>query len=395
MSTQLADRMNLIRGSATSTIVARVAALREKGEDIISLNVGEPDFSTPSHIREAARNVLAGDMIRYTTGAGILPLRKAVCRKLERDNRIKVSPSEVLISVGAKEALYSALMAIAGPGDEVIIPTPCYVSYPEMVRMSGAEVILVPSDASTNQPDIDAIAKAVTPRTKAVIICTPCNPTGAVFHEDLLRRLADLAVQNDFFVIADEIYEKIIYGDARHVSIASLSGEIRQKTITINGLSKSHAMTGWRIGYAAGAENVIAAMTKIQSQITTCVSELIQKAALAALDGPETETRKMCREFEKRRDYVAERLRAIPGISFSLPEGAFYVFFDITPYIGKTLRNTCIGSDVDFCSFVLEHAHVAMVPGSAFERPNAVRISYASSMDVLKEAMDRLESVLR
>lgn len=394
MSTQLADRMSLIKGSATSVIVSKVAALRAQGQEIISLNVGEPDFPTPEYIREAAHYTLDHETIRYTTGVGILPLREAICRKFQEDNHINYTPDEILISVGAKQALYSALMAIAGPGDEVIIPTPCYVSYPEMVRMTGADVILVPSCPDTNQPDMDAIEKAVTDKTKAIIICTPCNPTGAVFKEDVLKKMAELAVERDFYVIADEVYEKIIYGDARHISIASFSEEIKNRTVTINGFSKSHAMTGWRIGYAAGPENVIKAMTKIQSQVTTCVSELVQRAALAALNGPQDDTERMRVEFEKRRNYLVSRLSAIPGIRFSPVEGAFYIFFDVTAYIGKTLHGFEIKSDVDFCSYILERAHVAMVPGSPFEGPGSVRIAYATSMELLEEAMDKIEKAL-
>ena len=394
MSTQLADRMSLIKGSATSVIVSKVAALRAQGQEIISLNVGEPDFPTPEYIREATHYTLDHETIRYTTGVGILPLREAICRKLKEDNHINYTPDEILISVGAKQALYSALMAIAGPGDEVIIPTPCYVSYPEMVRMTGADVILVPSCPDTNQPDMNAIEKAVTDKTKAIIICTPCNPTGAVFKEDVLKRMAEQAVEKDFYVIADEIYEKIIYGDARHISIASFSEEIKNRTITINGFSKSHAMTGWRIGYAAGPEKVIKAMTKIQSQVTTCVSELVQRAALAALNGPQDDTERMRVEFEKRRNYLVSRLSAIPGIRFSPVEGAFYIFFDVTAYIGKTLHGFKIKSDVDFCSYILERAHVAMVPGSPFEAPGSVRIAYATSMELLEEAMDKIEKAL-
>ncbi|MDO4478646.1 MAG: pyridoxal phosphate-dependent aminotransferase [Lachnospiraceae bacterium] len=394
MSTELASRMSMIKGSPTSVIVAKVAELKEKGVDIISLNVGEPDFPTPAYIRDAVRYALDNEPIRYTTGAGILPLRQAICDKLAKDNGITYDPKEILISVGAKQALYSALMAIAGPGDEIIIPTPCYVSYPEMVRMTGATVVTVPSDPATNQLDIEAIRRAVTPKTKALIICSPSNPTGVVYEAECLKALADLAVAHDFFVLADEIYEKIIYGKARHVSIASFNDEIRRRTITINGFSKSHAMTGWRIGYAAGPQTVITAMTKIQSQITTCVSELVQKAALAALTGPQDDTEMMRQSFETRRDYVTKRLAAMPGISFTPIDGAFYVLFNVEPYIGRTMKGHVIGNDVDFCEYVLGEAHVAMVPGSAFEAPGHIRISYATSMALLEEAMNRLERVL-
>lgn len=391
----LAKRMNEIKGSATSAVVARVTRLRQQGVKVLSLNVGEPDFPTPDYIRDAAAKDLAETSPKYTTAAGLLPLRQAVAEKLLRDNHVAYQPDEIAIVAGAKQALYCALMAIAGPGDEIIIVTPCYVSYPEMVRMTGATPVLVPTTQGNYQLDADAIQAAVTERTKAVIICTPCNPTGSVYKEADLRALAALAVEKDFFVIADEIYEKIVYDENRHFSIASVSPEMRNLTITINGWSKSHAMTGWRIGYVAAAQPVTKAITSLISQTTTCASDISQKAAIVAEQGSQEATAAMVQEYQQRRDYVVNRIRSMPGLTCPDIEGTFYVLFDMTAYLGKTIHGHLIESDVDFCNCAIEEAHVAMVPGTPFEAPGCVRIAFCTSMEILRESMDALESMLQ
>ena len=394
MPSDLSERISSIKESATSAMLGRVSALQAEGRDIISLNVGEPDFSTPAYIRDAAMKMVRDQMITYTPGPGIPKLREAIAQKLVRENRIDCCAENIILAAGAKQALYSALMVIAGPGDEIIIPTPCYVSYPEMVRMTGASVVFVPLNQETYGLDVKAIEAAVTPRTKGIILCTPCNPTGSVFAEKDLRALSLLALAKDFFVIADEIYEKIIYGDAKHFSIASLSREMFDHTITINGFSKAYAMTGWRIGYACARRDIVAGIQRIQSQITTCVNHISQEAAYAALTGPQDDTENMRREFEKRRDYVAARIAAIPGVSCPPIEGAFYAFFDVSAYLGKKLKGCLIASDADFCSYILEEAGVAMMPGTPYMKPGTVRISYATSMEALKEAFDRIEKAL-
>ncbi|MBQ0059270.1 MAG: pyridoxal phosphate-dependent aminotransferase [Lachnospiraceae bacterium] len=394
MPTQLSSRLKSDKESATSVLVAKVAQLKKEGRDIISLNVGEPDFSTPTYIRQAAEKVVADEMITYTPGPGIMPLREAIAHKIKTENHINCTADNVIVTVGAKEALYCGLMALVEEGDEVIIPTPCYVSYPDMVKMAGGTPVYVPLDEHYNL-DAAAVKKAITPKTKAIIICTPCNPTGSVFSENELAKLADLAVSKDFFILADEIYEKIIYAPAVHTSIASFSPEVAARTITINGFSKSQAMTGWRIGYAVAPVEIIKGMQTIKSQISTCVSAVSQKAALAALLGPQDDTHRMAEEFEKRMQYVYKRINAIPGFSTPAIQGAFYAFFDIKPYMGKTLRGRLIESDIDFCEYLLDEAGVACVPGTPYMHPGAIRISYATSMEVLEKAMDRIEEAVR
>ena len=393
MSTNLADRVSSIKESATSAMLAKVTRLKAEGRDIISLNVGEPDFSTPTYIREAASRMVDHDMITYTPGPGLMPLRQAIAEKLSRENGISCTSANIILAAGAKQALWSALMAVTGPGDEVIIPTPCYVSYPEMVRMTGASPVTVPLDP-TYDLDVEAISGAVTEATKAIIICTPCNPTGTVFSEKSLRALSDLALEKDLFVIADEIYEKIIYDGRRHVSVASFSDEAMAHTITVNGFSKAYAMTGWRIGYACARADIVSAIQSIQSQITTCVNHISQVAALAALTGPQKDTEAMRQAFEKRRDFVQKRLNEIPGLSCPPLTGAFYALFDMTGTIGKSVGGQIISSDIDFCDSILETAGVCMMPGSPYLAPGTVRISYATSLELLEEAFRRLEEAL-
>ncbi len=351
MPTTLSPVMRNISMSATSAMVARVAALRREGRKIISLNVGEPDFPTPEHIKEAGIRAIEEDFTHYTTGMGIYELREAIAEKLKKDNHIEYTPEEVLVLAGAKQALYLSLMAVAAAGDEVIIPTPCYVSYPEIVRLTGAEPVFCDLQRDTCELDLGAVEAAVSPATKAIIICSPNNPTGTVYSEESLRALTDLAVKYDFFIISDEVYEKLIYGGARHFSPASASPEARER--------------------------------------------VAQKAAVAALRGPQRDVELMRREFERRRDYVLGRIRTIPGLSCPDIQGAFYVFFDMSAYAGSKWKDRVIENDVDFCGFLLEEAGVALMPGTPFYGVNRVRISYATSMQNLRSAMDIMEASLK
>ena len=356
MPTTLSPVMRNISMSATSAMVARVAALRREGRKIISLNVGEPDFPTPEHIKEAGIRAIEEDFTHYTTGMGIYELREAIAEKLKKDNHIEYTPEEVLVLVGAKQALYLSLMAVAAAGDEVIIPKPCYVSYPEIVRLTGAKPVFCDLQRDTYELDLGAVEAAVSP---------------------------------------DEVYEKLIYGGARHFSPASASPDARERVITINAFSKSYAMTGWRIGYAAARKDVIRAMNILQTQSTTCMNSIAQKAAIAALRGPQRDVELMRREFERRRDYVLQRIRTIPGLSCPDIQGAFYVFFDMSAYAGSKWKDRVIENDVDFCGFLLEEAGVALMPGTPFYGVNRVRISYATSMQNLRSAMDIMEASLR
>lgn len=390
MSTNLSNRMSELRVSPTTALFSKVEEMRRRGEDIISLNVGEPDFPTPENVKEAGIRAIEENHTKYTSGSGIAPLREAIIEKLRRDNGVTYGMDEVAVMVGAKQALFAALCAIAGEGDEVIIPVPCYVSYPDMVRLAGGTPVLVPRNDDFSL-DLKAISDACNEHTKAVIICTPDNPTGKVYGEDELRELADIAIRKDIFIISDEIYEKIIFGKNRHFSISSIEG-MKDRTIVVNGFSKTYSMTGWRLGYVCGRKDVIANAVKVQSQTTTTPPSISQYAGLEALNGPQDAVAYMTLEFEKRRDYVQERLSKIPGVKCGDIQGAFYAFFDIRSLLGKEYDGYgVIQNDTELCEYLLENHHVAVMPGSAYFAPGFLRISFASSLEVLKMAIDRIE----
>lgn len=394
MATTLAERMSKFSGSPTSALIAKVAELKRQGKDIISLNVGEPDFGTPDYIKVAGMKAIADNFTKYTPGNGILELRQAIIKKLKEDNGLDYTVNEVTTAVGAKQAIASAMMVIAGPGDEVLLPIPCWVSYTEMIRLAGATPVFVPVRQDNYELDLDAIRAAITPRTKAIVICTPNNPTGAVYSEKSLRKLADLAVKHDFFIVADEIYEKMVYDGAKHFSVASISREVWERTITVNGFSKAYAMTGWRIGYAAARADVIKGIMAVQSQTTSATSAISQKAALAALQGSQHDMQVMVEEFKRRKDYVVQRLNAIEGITCPDVKGAFYVYPDVQPYLGKRFGDKMIENAVDLCQYLLDEALISTVPGEAYNVPGKIRISYSNSMENLEKALDRLEHAL-
>lgn len=394
MATTLAERMNHFSGSPTSALIATVAELKRQGKNIISLNVGEPDFGTPDYIKVAGIKAIAENFTKYTPGNGILELRQEIVKKLKEDNGVEYALNEVTTAVGAKQAIASSLMVIAGPGDEVLLPIPCWVSYTEMIRLAGAEPVFVPVRSDNYELDLDAIEKAITPKTKAIVICTPNNPTGAVYSEADLRRLADLAVKHDFFIVADEIYEKLVYDGAKHFSVASISREVRDRTITVNGFSKAYAMTGWRVGYAAARPDVIKGIMAVQSQTTSATSAISQKAAVTALQGPQYDLHDMVAEFKRRKDYVVSRLNAMPGITCPDVKGAFYVYPDVGPYLHKRFGDRSIETAVDLCQYLLDEALISTVPGEAYNVPGKIRISYSNSMENLKEALDRMEKAL-
>ncbi len=394
MSTELSSRMKNVSVSPTTALFAKVDELKRQGVDIISLNVGEPDFPTPENIKEAGIKAIKENFTKYTTGNGIAPLREAVAKKVKDDNNVSYEINEIAIMTGAKQALSCALMAIVGDGDEVIIPVPCYVSYPDMVKLSGGTPILVErnEDFSLN---LDAIEAAITEKTKAVIVCSPDNPTGAVYSEESLRKLAAIAEKKDIFVISDEIYEKIIFGENKHFSIASIPG-MKDRTVLINGFSKTYSMTGWRMGYVCARKDVVAAAIKVQSQTTTTPPSISQMASVEALTGPQDSVSMMVSEFEKRRDYVLKRLNEIPDVICKDIQGAFYAFFDVRKYIDTPgADGRVFASDKELCTYLLEEYHVATMPGSAYYAPGYVRISFASSLEVLKMAIDRIEMGLK
>ena len=394
MSTQqLSPRMSRFSGSPTSALQVRVSELKRQGKNIVSLSVGEPDFDTPDYIKEGAMDAIQAGFTKYTQVNCIFELREAIAQKLQKDNNIPVTADHICNTVGAKQAVFSSLMVLCDEGDEVIIPIPCWVSYTEMVKLSGAKPVLVNCKEDFSL-DLDAIEKAVTDKTRAIIICTPNNPTGAVYSEESLRALADLAIKHDFFIIADEIYEKLVYDGSRHFSIASISEEAFNHTCTINGFSKAYAMTGWRLGYVAARQDIIKGIMRFQSQVNSSNCSISQKAGVAALTGPQDSIAAMVEEFARRKDYVYDRVCKIPHMSCPEPKGAFYVLCDISYYFGKSYGEWHINNGHDLSEYLLVTQQVSTVPGEAYYLPGTIRFAYANSMENLKIALDRVEDAL-
>ncbi len=382
-----------IAPSATFAMDAKAKALVAAGESVIGFAAGEPDFDTPDPIRQAMKDALDQGMTRYTAVPGTLELRDAIIRKLERDNGLTYGRDQIIVSNGAKHSLYTAFQTLLDVGDEVIIPTPCWVSYPEMVRMAGGVPVFVETEEAEHfVPSLERIAQAVTERTKAFILTTPSNPNGCVWPKEKLEALAKLAVEKDFYIVSDEIYEKLIYDDHKHYSIASFGQDIKARTLLINGVSKSYAMTGFRIGYTAGPKDVIAAMCNYQSQASSAPNTPAQCAAAYALNMPQDCVEDMRRAFEGRRDQLVEGLNSIPGISCLKPDGAFYVMMNIKAVLGKHLGDEEIKDSNDFANMLLDYEHVAVVPGSAFMAEGFCRLSYAISNEQIAEGVRRIAS---
>ncbi len=373
---------------------AKAKEMRRQGIDVISFGVGEPDFDTPADVKAAAVAAIEQGFTKYTPVQGIPELRQAIAAKLKRDNGLDYAPEQILVSSGAKESVYHAVMALCEAGDEVIIPAPYWVSYPEQVKLAGATPVYVMAGAETGfKVTPEMLERHVTPRTRLLILNSPSNPTGAVYSRAELQALAEFCVAREIAVISDEIYEKLVY-EGEHVSIASLGPEIKRLTVVINGLSKSHAMTGWRIGYAAAEPEVIKAMASFQSHSTTHPASIAQKAAVAALNGPEDAVAAMREEFRRRRDYIVDRLGQIPGFRVNRPAGAFYVFPNAEPLLGRRIGGREVRTDLDLAEALLTEARVAVVPGTAFGAPGHLRISYATSMERIKEGLDRVAAAL-
>ena len=394
MSTkELSPRMNRFSGSPTSALQVRIAELKRQGKNIVSLSIGEPDFDTPNYVKEGAIQAIQEGFTKYTPVNGIFELREAIANKLRKENGMPVTPDNICVSVGAKQGVYSSLMVLCDKGDEVIIPVPCWVSYTEMVKLSEATPILVPCKEDFSL-DLDAIRGAVTEKTKAVIICTPNNPSGAVYSEESLRALMDLAIEKDFFVLVDEIYEKLVYNGSKHFSIASISEEAFNHTITINGFSKAYAMTGWRMGYVAARQDIIKAIMRLQSQVNSSNCSISQRAGVTALLGPQDSVDEMVKEFARRKDYVYERVCKIPDMSCPEPQGAFYVLCDISKYFGKRYQEWTINNGYDMSEYLLVTQQVATVPGEAYNIPGKIRFAYANSMENLEIAVERIAEFL-
>lgn len=394
---ELSKKAMKIKASSTLAISAKAAELKAAGKDMVTFGVGEPDFNTPIHIREAAKKAIDMGKTRYTPAAGIPALRQAVCDKLKKDNGLDYVPAQVIISNGAKHSLMNAFMAILNDGDEVIIPAPYWLSYSEMVKIAGGVPVVVHTKKENNfMLTKQELEQAYTEKTKALILTSPSNPTGMISTLEDLQMVADFAVAHDIFVISDEIYEKLIYdADKKHISIASLGKEIYDRTIVINGVSKSYAMTGWRIGFTAAPLEVAKLMASLQSHMASNPNSVAQEATLAALEGDQSCVAEMCKEFKKRRDYIYEREEQIPLISALKPEGAFYLFVDVSKTYGKCYQGKSIASAADFATILLEEKFVAVVPCADFGMPDYIRLSYATSMELIAKGMDRIEELVK
>lgn len=391
----LSRKFESIAPSPTLAIDAKFKQMKADGLDVVGFGAGEPDFDTPEHIKKAAIDAINAGKTKYTPASGTLKLKQAVCNKFKRDNGLEYEPSQIVVSNGAKHSLINAFGAILNPGDEVIIPAPYWVSYPEMVKYNdGVPVVLHTKEENHFKFSPKEFENCITSRTKAIVLNSPCNPTGMLYNEEELKEIADVAVKHDIFVIADEIYEHLVYGGAKHVSIASFGDEIKKRTIIINGLSKTYAMTGWRIGFTASDEHIAKLMANVQSHTTSNPNTIAQEAAIAALNGPTDDLEIMRNAFDERRRYMVERINSIDGVSCTTPSGAFYVMMNIEKLIGKKICGRIIGNADDFSEIFLEDQLVAVVSGVGFEAPHFVRWSYATSMDNIKEGINRLETLL-
>ncbi|MEA5084299.1 MAG: pyridoxal phosphate-dependent aminotransferase [Lachnospiraceae bacterium] len=389
---ELSKKALSIKASTTLAITTKAGELKAEGEDVVSFAVGEPDFDTPQHIRQAGIDAINQGITRYTPASGTVELKKAVCKKLKEDNDVEYDPSQIIISNGAKHSLMNAFMAILNDGDEVIIPAPYWLSYSAMVTIAGGTPMLVYTKKENNfMLTREELDKAYTANTKAIMLTTPSNPTGMIASIDDLKVVADFAVEKDLIVISDEIYEKLIYNkNKKHICLASLGKEIYDRTIVINGVSKSYAMTGWRIGYAACPPAIAKCISSIQSHMTSNPNSIAQKATVAALSGPQDCVEEMRVEFEKRCDYIYQREEEIEGISALKPEGAFYLFIDVSALFGKKHNGIEISSAADFAEQLLVSKMVALVPCADFGMTDYIRISYACSMENIKKGMDRI-----
>ncbi len=390
----LSEKAKNIKASTTLAIDSKFKAMKAEGLDVVGFGAGEPDFDTPKYIQDAAIDAIRSGKTKYTPAAGTMELRKAVAEKFSRENGLSYEPAQIVISNGAKHSLVNAFTAILNPGDEVIIPAPFWVSYPEMVKLAdGIPVIVESTEEDDFKVTVAALEKALTPKTRAVILNSPSNPTGMVYTKDELQKIADFAVKHNLYVISDEIYEHLIY-EGEHISIASLGEEIKALTIIINGVSKTYAMTGWRIGFAAAAPEIAKVMANVQSHASSNPNSIAQAATVAALSGGKEEIETMKKAFVERRNYMVERINQIDGVSCKKPNGAFYVLMNISQLKGRTIAGKEILTSDDFAEAFLQEAKVAVVPCSGFGDDDYVRWSYAVSMDTIKEGLDRLEKFL-
>ncbi|MCB5229836.1 MAG: pyridoxal phosphate-dependent aminotransferase [Candidatus Cloacimonetes bacterium] len=395
MTIKLSNRIKLVKPSPTLALSAKAKQMGDAGIDVINFGVGEPDFNTPEYIKQSAHAALDANFTRYTANPGIIELRQAICAKFERENGLKYQPNQILVSAGAKASIIIVLMAVCDAMDQVLIPTPYWVSYPYQAILAGAEPVLLPTmekDEYKVTPQTLNAACDANPCAKVLLLNSPNNPTGTVYNKEELTALAKVCIERNLLVISDEIYERLVYEGTQHVSIASVLPEMMERTVVVNGVSKAYAMTGWRLGYAAGPAEIIAAAGRVQAHATSCVNSITQKACVTALNEEDDSIENMRQEFEQRRDFLCNELAKIPHITFFKPKGAFYVFPDISWYLENNTKG--IENCDQLCNTLLEKYHVALVSGGSFGVETAVRFSYANSMDNLRGGVQRFADFL-
>jgi aspartate aminotransferase len=393
---KLTQRVNRIKPSPTLVITAKAKALKSQGIDVVGFGAGEPDFDTPVHIKQAAIKAIDSGFTKYTDTPGIVELKDAIIAKLKNDNQLDYSRDQIIVSNGGKHVLYNIAQVLFESGDEVIIPAPYWVSYPDQVLLNDATPVFI---STTEQNGFkvtpEELKKAITPKTKAFVLNSPSNPTGAGYSEQDIRALASVLEEHSIYCISDEIYEKIVYGDFKHFSIAQCSAKMKDLTLVVNGVSKAYSMTGWRMGFAAGPKEIIAAMNKVQGQVTSNICSITQKACVEAYVGPQDFLKDMVVQFQKRRDYIVAELNSLPGIKCPNPEGAFYVFPNIKGLLGKkTNKGLVIANASQFADYLLEEYQVAVVSGEGFGAEGYMRLSYATSMEEIKKGLERIKKAV-
>lgn len=392
---QLSKKAGNISPSITLEITAKANELKSQGIDVVSFGAGEPDFNTPENIIESAIKAMKDGKTKYTPAGGIVQLKETICNKFKKDNNLEYKTSQIIISTGAKQSLANAFMAVLNPEDEVLVPVPYWVSYPELVKLADGVPVFVDTHEKDNYKyTIETLNKALTNKTKAILLNSPNNPTGTIYTKKELYDIAEFAKENDLIIISDEIYEKLIYDGNEHISIAALSQDAYERTIVINGVSKTYAMTGWRLGYAAASEKIIKHMTSIQSHMTSNVNTIAQYAAIEALNGPVEELNSMVQEFENRRNFMIEKLNNLNGISMIKPNGAFYIMVNVSEYLNTNLNDNTINNSLDFAKVLLQEENVAVIPGSGFGLDNYIRLSYATSKEIIEKGIDRISNFL-
>lgn len=392
---ELSRKAKNIQPSITLSITAKAKELKDAGVNVISFGVGEPDFNTPKNIINEAVKAMNEGKTKYTAASGIIELKKAICDKFKRDNDLDYNTKQIIISTGGKQCLVNTFMSILNPGDEVLIPIPYWVSYPELVKLADGVPVFVDTDPSNDYKFTkESLEKSVTNKTKAIVINSPNNPTGSVYRKEELEMIAEFAKEHDLIIVSDEMYEKLIYEGEKHVSIASISDDAYKRTIVVNGLSKSFAMTGWRVGYAAASEEIIKLMSSLQSHMTSNSNSIAQYASVEALNGAKDEQNKMIEQFASRRKLMLDRISKIKDVSVIKPNGAFYVMLNVGNYIGKSLNGKKINNSLEFASSLLDEEKVALVPGVAFGLENYVRLSYATSDEDILEGLNRIDKFL-